>query len=278
MPKKKTTSMSFPSVCRKKAGGEPTINLCKYRQRLQAKLDEYLALMKEHWGFRPDIRVHLTNDVVARADFNLKGFAHQGRRIQIKAEHAEGRHNPEKTARQIAQELVLHRNTCDRCGENIPPLWQRASSGDPAYGRNLWIWFTDADGQMRSRPARPEELALFDLPPDPVERALMPGLARRLERRLKEKAEAALKQQEARAREQEYENVSTSQTFQSEAIIALRRKSDGQQLHGVIKGLRVEEGRFIVEVELVEDDCAIRRKIFLGRLAVYDANEGGETE
>lgn len=277
MPKTNLMKQRLPRVCRKGAGGALTINLTAYGRRLRARLDEYLALMAEHWGFRPDLQVHLTVDVLARVDFNLMGFAHQGRRIQVKAEHAEGRHSPERVARQLVAELVEHRNTCDRCGEGLPALRQRADYGTNSYaGRNPWIWYTDAAGRLRSRPARADELALFDRPPDPVERAVLPGQARRLDKRLQAKAEAEVARKEAKAKESEYENVFLDGVIQIGAAITVRCRSDGQQLAAVIKELRVEAGRLVADVELVEYDCAVRRRVVLAPLATLGTETGGD--
>ena len=104
----------------------------------------------------------------------------------------------------------------------------------------------------------------------------MPGLARRLDQRLKRKAEAEAEQQQARAKEQEYENISVNQAFRIGEIIALRRKSEDQELTGVIKELLVENGRLVADVEMVECDCAVRHKVFLASVVAGDTDQGGD--
>jgi hypothetical protein len=96
-----------------------------------------------------------------KAAFNLKGFAHDGQGFHVSAKNMHTHRQPAQVAKLILREISGHRNTCDRCGVGIAPLFARANDRH-YYG-----------GEVN-----------YDMPPDPVEEMLHPRLSKRLKERL----------------------------------------------------------------------------------------------
>lgn len=94
------------------------------------------------------------------ADFNLKGFPHAGKGCYVTLDNIDKTCRPARIAKSIAEELVDHRQTCDRCGEGLPSLQCRAGG----------FYYKKTDK--------------LDVPPDPVERLVRPRTSMRLDRRL----------------------------------------------------------------------------------------------
>jgi len=94
------------------------------------------------------------------ADFNLKGFAHKGKGFYVTPDNFRTTRTPAYVAKEIAAELVDHRQTCDRCGEGLPSIQCRAGG----------FYYKKTD--------------LIDTPADPVERMVRPRTSKRLDRRL----------------------------------------------------------------------------------------------
>lgn len=162
-----------------------------YKEALQKEMDQIKAVMQEAWGFTPQLEIEVETALVVRANFNLKGFAHTGRKIYVSQRTANGYRKPKAIARMIAGEVTAHRNTCAQCGENIPNIHTRVSTWCLKPGS----WAHNKYGDK------------LDTPADAVEKALHPCLAKKLERRLADKAEAERKQQEEEAKRKELELI-----------------------------------------------------------------------
>lgn len=93
------------------------------------------------------------------AKFNLDGFSHDARRFIIRLGDGRPSISPAKVAREIFQEIVDHRQTCNRCGKGISPLRVRVA------------------GILKDGPG-------LDVPPDALERMTRPRLSRQLEKRI----------------------------------------------------------------------------------------------
>lgn len=157
---------------------------------IEAEIQHGLDMIEQGWGFRPDVELRIEGMLRVSIGFNLKGFAHAGQSIHVRPGNLK-RLSPRTIAKRLLGELVLHRNTCERCGVLVPTLHQRVSQHEyPCRDPHLAV--IKADGKLTSRRARPDELYKFDLPADEVERSLFPQISKRLDKLLGAKATAAL--------------------------------------------------------------------------------------
>ena len=136
-----------------------------FRDSTDKELNVFLDAIEAEWGFRPPVEVVVETGIRISADFNIVGFAHKGRRFDVRDSNAH-RRTPRAVARAIAQEIVTHRNTCADCGTGTPPLWERLA--------------------IKRYPARyrPYDGAAFSRPPDAAERLIFPGQSREFEKLL----------------------------------------------------------------------------------------------
>ena len=164
----------------------------EYIEELSAEMDMYKELMKTAWGEAPILEPTVEVVLKVSIDFDLGGFPHKGQSFIVESAK-EKKMTPVKIAKKIIQEVNSHRNHCDRCGVPIPHIYSRQ------YGRDKsWI------GRMNWRTKTPfteDDLAVYDLPPDVLERYIHPVLSRRVIKRLAEKAEAEKNDPDAYNRE-----------------------------------------------------------------------------
>ena len=120
-------------------------------------------------------------------DFDLGDFPHKGQSFIVEPSKAE-KLAPAKVAKKMIQEVNSHRNRCDRCGVPTPNIWSRQYSQLRLVGKINY----------RTRePYTEEEIAMYDLPPDVLERYIHPMLSSRVDKRLRAKAEAEKNSPEA---------------------------------------------------------------------------------
>jgi len=153
----------------------------EYTEELTAEMEMYKELMKAAWGEVPILEPKVEIVLKVSMDFDLGDFPHQGQSFIVEPGR-EAKMSPVKIAKRIVQEVNSHRNNCNRCGVPTPNIWSRQ------YGiGHRWL------GTINYRTKEPyteEELAMYDLPPDVLERYIHPVLSRRLDKRLVVKAEA----------------------------------------------------------------------------------------
>lgn len=213
----------YPTDSEQRVGRYPLdiggINVEEYTAAVEAEFDRITELMQDTWGYAPEFKPKVEVMLKVSADFDLQGFAHDTRSVQVHPRNVK-RRTPEKVAREIASEVTSHRNTCDRCGEgNIPSLWTRLHAVDPDH---RWHQ-VDNDGMVEfSRPVLDEQgnpvLKEGDgghmypqwervkgyayTPADAVELYLEPGRAKRLNKWLAaHEAKLEAERQERLARE-----------------------------------------------------------------------------
>jgi hypothetical protein len=165
-----------------------------------------LASMKQAWGTQPDVQLHFEPCLVVRADFNIKGFAHKGRRTYVTLKHMTGYRRPEKVVASIAQELLDHRNTCGECGEKTPPVTARMAHAyrilgrdrgwgienyNPKTGVALYRWY-DGKRYVSMRSAL--------TPPDAMERLLYPSRAKFIDKAIAHLEEEGIRARRSRAK------------------------------------------------------------------------------
>jgi len=151
-----------------------------YTVELESEMDMYKELMQQAWGEVPILEPKVEVVLKVSVDFDLGDFPHKGQSFIVESGR-EKKMSPVKIAKRIVQEVNQHRNQCDRCGVPTPHIWSRQHGKD-----NLWL------GRKNWRTGEPyteEELAVYDIPPDGLERKLHPGLSRQLDKRLEVKAQ-----------------------------------------------------------------------------------------
>ena len=153
----------------------------EYIEQLEEQLNMYRELMKECWGEVPILEPVVETVLKVRMDFDLGDFPHEGQTYIVEPKNVEGKFTPIKVAKNIVREVNSHRNLCNRCGVATPWIYSRRFC---SYGRRLGQrnWRTVMDYTQ-------EELDIYDLPPDSLERKIHPVYSRQLDARLaKEKA------------------------------------------------------------------------------------------
>ena len=160
----------------------------EYTEELNLEMDMYKELMKKAWGEVPILEPKVEVVLKVSVDFDLGDFPHKGQSFIVEASK-EKKLTPTKVAKKIIQEVNGHRNHCNRCGVPVPHIYSRqhGQSGRLLGQRN---WRT-------GNPYTEEELAMYDLPPDVLERYIHPVLSRRVEKRLVAKEEAERNSPEA---------------------------------------------------------------------------------
>jgi len=164
------------------------LNRKKYAEELNESMQMYIDLMKKCWGEAPELEPKVEVVLKVSMDFDLGDFPHEGQAFYITPDKVQ-QFAPDKVAKKIAQEINSHRNACNRCGVPTPHIWSRQHGMGHRYVGNI--------NYRTKKPYTEEELAMYDLPPDELERKLHPGLARKLDKRLIQKAEAEKNNPEA---------------------------------------------------------------------------------
>jgi len=121
-------------------------------------------------------------------DFDLGDLPHKGQPFFVSPDK-EDKLAPDKVAKKIVQEINSHRNACNRCGVPTPHIWSRQYSNTHRFVGKI--------NYRTSKPYTEEEIAMYDLPPDELERKLHPMISNRVAKRLREKAEAEKNSPEA---------------------------------------------------------------------------------
>ena len=161
------------------------LNRKKYAVELDESMQMYIDLMKKCWGEAPELEPKVEVVLKVSMDFDLGDFPHKWQEFYVSVDKYK-KLSPDKVAMKIVQEINSHRNQCNRCGVPTPHLWSRQhGAGNSIRKYNNW---------RTGKPYTEEEIAMYDLPPDDLERKIHPVLSRRLEKRLKVKAEQEEKQ------------------------------------------------------------------------------------
>ena len=160
----------------------------KYADELDESMQMYIDLMKKCWGDAPELEPKVEVVLKVSMDFDLGDFPHKGQAFYVSPDK-EDKLAPDKVAKKIVQEINSHRNHCNRCGVPVPHVWSR-QHGMPSRYLGMKNWRT---GELYTE----EDLMLYDIPPDELERKLHPMLSNRLAKRLKAKAEAEKNSPEA---------------------------------------------------------------------------------
>ena len=160
----------------------------KYAEELDESMQMYIDLMKKCWGEAPELNPKVEVVLKVSMDFDLGDFTHKGQAFYVSPDKVK-KLAPDKVATKIVQEINSHRNHCNRCGVPVPHIWSRQ------YGQNGRLL-----GQKNWRTNglyTEEDLLMYDLPPDELERKLHPMISARVDKRLKAKAEAEKNSPEA---------------------------------------------------------------------------------
>ena len=148
----------------------------------------YIDLMKKCWGEAPELNPKVEVVLKVSMDFDLGDFPHKGQSFFVSPDK-EDKLAPDKVAKKIVQEINHHRNACNRCGVPVPHIWSRQRGRD-----NMWL---SRKNYKTGESYTEEELAMYDLPSDELERKLHPMISGRVDKRLKAKAEAEKNSPEA---------------------------------------------------------------------------------
>ena len=155
----------------------------EYIEQLEEQMNMYRELMKECWGEVPILEPVVETVLKVRMDFDLGDFPHQGQTYIVEPKNVETKFTPLKVAKNIVREVNSHRNLCNRCGVPTPWIYSRR------FGRNAsWV------GKKNYRTGEPytqEEIDIYDLPPDSLERKIHPVYSRQLDNRLEQKKREA---------------------------------------------------------------------------------------
>jgi len=155
----------------------------EYIEQLEEQLDIYRELMKESWGEIPILEPVVENVLKVRMDFDLGDFPHQGQTFIVESKNVGTKFTPIKIAKNIVKEVNSHRNLCNRCG--VPTPWIQSRR----FGRGAaWL------GKKNYRTGldwTQEELDMYDLPPDSLERKIHPTYSRQLDKRLANEAKVS---------------------------------------------------------------------------------------
>ena len=148
----------------------------EYIEQLEEQLNIYRELMQESWGEVPILEPVVENVLKVRMDFDLGDFPHEGQTYIVEPKNVEGKFTPIKVAKNIVREVNSHRNTCNRCGVPTPWIYSRRfGHGGRWLGQRNW---------RTGEPWNQEELDMYDLPPDALERKIHPVYSRQLDERL----------------------------------------------------------------------------------------------
>jgi hypothetical protein len=160
----------------------------EYQEELTAEMDMYKELMQTAWGEVPILEPKVEVVLKVSMDFDLGDFPHQGQSFIVEP-GKEVKLTPVKVAKKIVQEVNSHRNHCNRCGVPVPHIYSRQhGQGGRLLGQKNW---------RTGQPYTEEDLMLYDIPPDVLERYIHPMLSRRVDKRLAAKAEAEKNSPEA---------------------------------------------------------------------------------
>lgn len=96
-----------------------------YKKDLLSGAEEIKQLMLQTWGVAPEVEFSVEPAMIVRANFNMKGFQHNGAKKYLDAKTMAGYRKPFLMAAEIMGEVVTHRNTCADCGEDIPSIAER---------------------------------------------------------------------------------------------------------------------------------------------------------
>jgi len=155
----------------------------KYEEELNESMQMYIDLMKKCWGEAPELEPKVEVVLKVSMDFDLGDFPHKGQSFIVEPGREE-KMSPGKIAKRIVQEINSHRNACNRCGVPTPHLWTRQHGlGNHVQAGISRNWRT---GMSYTE----NEIAMYDLPPDELERKLHPMLSSKLNKRLRQKEEA----------------------------------------------------------------------------------------
>jgi len=136
----------------------------------------YKELMQTAWGEVPILEPKVEVVLKVSMDFDLGDFPHKGQSFIVEP-GKEDKLTPVKVAKKIVQEINSHRNQCNRCGVPTPHLWSRQHGASPYLKSGTRNWRTGV-------PYTEEEIAMYDMPPDVLERYIHPVLSRRVDKRL----------------------------------------------------------------------------------------------
>ena len=145
----------------------------QYRRELQDNLDALSKMCAGSWGQAPALEPTVSPALYVSCDFDLGDFPHKGQKILVHEGNL-GRRPPEKVAREIMREVLSHRNTCDRCGIDTPPIYQRTTEAERRAG---------IGNQTGTRYRDTKEPGPIQ-PPDPPEELLFPKKSKRLKHAL----------------------------------------------------------------------------------------------
>ena len=148
----------------------------EYIEQLEEQMNMYRELMKECWGEVPILEPVVETVLKVRMDFDLGDFPHQGQTYIVEPKNVETKFTPLKVAKNIVREVNSHRNLCNRCGVPTPWIYSRRfGHGGRWLGQRNW---------RTGEPWNQEELDMYDLPPDALERKIHPVYSRQLDDRL----------------------------------------------------------------------------------------------
>ena len=151
----------------------------EYIKQLEEQMNIYRELMKECWGEVPILEPVVETVLKVRMDFDLGDFPHQGQTYIVEPKNVGTKFTPVKVAKNIVREVNSHRNLCNRCGVPTPWIYSRRfGHGGRWLGQRNW---------RTGEPWNQEELDMYDLPPDALERKIHPVYSRQLDDRLARK-------------------------------------------------------------------------------------------
>jgi len=198
-------------------------------EAVQAEIGQALDVIEKHWGFRPQLDTHFDGMLYVHADFNLKGFAHKGAGVFVKPSNL-ARVTPREICRRIVGELVQHRNTCKECGTNTIGLWERVYRQKRGAGRDALA-------------LNPE----YNVPPDPVEQYLFPGLSRQLAALLESKEKRLADRQAVLSA---YVDLCEGRDLHVGGALHVRNTMTGKESWGSIVKLSIQNGCLTAELEV----------------------------
>jgi len=166
----------------------------EYSEELNLEMDMYKELMKTAWGEVPILEPRVEVVLKVSMAFDLGDFPHKGQSFIVEP-GKEKKLTPSKVAKKIIQEVNSHRNHCDRCGVATPNIWMRQ------HGYSSRVIVGESKNWRTGMPYTQEDLDLYDLPPDVLERYIHPVLSRKLDKRLVAKKEAEKNSPEAYTKE-----------------------------------------------------------------------------
>ena len=159
-----------------------------YTTELESEMVMWADLMKKCWGEAPVLEPKVEVVLKVSMDFDLGDFPHKGQAFYVTPDKKD-KLAPAKVAKHIVQEINSHRNHCNQCGVPTPHIWSRQhGQSTRLIGKKNW-----RTGGLYTE----EDLMMYDLPPDELERKLHPMISGRVDKRLKAKAEAEKNSPEA---------------------------------------------------------------------------------